>query len=232
MSVISSVHNRKAVGQQLFSGDQMSQEEFHRLYSEAPENFRAELVKGTVFVSSPVGAIHGDSHPLPTALFVVYEGQTPGVRVGDNSTVILNGDSEVQPDLHLRILPDYGGQCKTSTDDYIIGAPELIVEIANTSAAIDLNVKRAEYAANGVKEYLVLLPRIDQLRWFDLRADKELSAADNILRINAFPGLWIDSSAVFRYDISIALATLQRGLDSPEHKQFVEQLAARKSPPK
>jgi Uma2 family endonuclease len=211
----------------------MSQEEFHRIYLGTPEKFKAELVKGTVFVAPPVSLSHGESQTPLSALFMAYESETLGIRCGDNVTIILNDESEIQPDLYLRILPEYGGQSKISQDDYIVGAPELIAEIAYSSAAIDLHGKREEYKAAGLKEYLVLLPREGKLRWFNLTENKELfAAADGICHISVFPGLWIDAHAILRRDISTALTTLQRGLDSPEHKQFVEQLAARKLPAK
>ena len=41
-----------------------------------------------------------------------------------------------------------------SADDYIDGAPELIVEIAAGSAAIDLHDKLRAYRGNGVQEYV------------------------------------------------------------------------------
>ncbi len=48
-----------------------------------------------------------------------------------------------------------GGQTTISEDDYIEGAPELIVEVAASSAAYDLHDKLKVYQRNGVKEYLV-----------------------------------------------------------------------------
>jgi len=46
------------------------------------------------------------------------------------------------------------GQSRISQDDYIEGAPELIVEIAASSAAYDLHDKQEAYRRNGVQEYL------------------------------------------------------------------------------
>jgi hypothetical protein len=40
--------------EELHSGDRLSREEFHRLYSEMPEGFRAELIGGIVYVASPL----------------------------------------------------------------------------------------------------------------------------------------------------------------------------------
>ncbi|HAG80869.1 MAG TPA: hypothetical protein DCL61_06780, partial [Cyanobacteria bacterium UBA12227] len=54
-------------------------------------------------------------------------------------TVRLDADNEPQPDALLRIEPEVGGNSSISEDDYIEGAPELIVEVAASSASYDLN---------------------------------------------------------------------------------------------
>ena len=41
---------------ELHSGDRMTREEFHRIYEQMPDDFEAELVGGTVYVSSPSSA--------------------------------------------------------------------------------------------------------------------------------------------------------------------------------
>lgn len=209
---------------ELHNGDRMSREEFHRIYEQMPEDFKAELIGGIVFVSSPLGRLHGIAHPPLTTVLFAYEGYTPGVEVGDNATVILDPDGEPQPDLYLRILPECGGQSRTS--DYVSGAPEMIVEVAHSSRSIDLHLKRQEYARHGVLEYLVLSLADRKLRWFDLKADKELSAdADGVLRIHSFPGLWISGPAILARDYKGLMDVLNNGLATPEHAAFVQRLA-------
>jgi Uma2 family endonuclease len=164
--------------------------------------------------------------PLGT-LFFTYEAHTPGVESGDNVTILLGEEGEPQPDLFLRVLTECGGQSQTSEDDYVLGAPELIAEIAFSSRSIDLHRKREDYARYGVCEYLVLCLREKKLRWFDLRNDRELKPGDDgICRITAFPGLWIDGEAVVAKDHLRMMAVLERGLSTPEHEQFVRRLAA------
>ena len=80
---------------------------------------------------------------------------TPGVEVGENATVRLDLDNEVQPDAHLRLLEGVGGTSHLGAADCIDGAPELIVEIAISSASYDYHVKRRIYRRNGVREYLI-----------------------------------------------------------------------------
>ena len=75
----------------------------------------------------------------------VYASETPGAACFDNATVRLDLDNEPQPELVLLKLPAKGGQARVSADDYIEGAPELVVEIVGSSRAYDLHSKRTAY---------------------------------------------------------------------------------------
>jgi Uma2 family endonuclease len=148
------------------------------------------------------------------------------------TTVLLGDESEPQPDLYLRILPDYGGQSRT-TDDYVEGAPELVAEIAYSTRAIDLHRKLDDYRRCGVLEYIVLCLREPQVRWFDFRSGQELALdGDGVLRSRVFPGLWIDTAALVAHDHARLTTTLQAGLATPEHADFVQRLAAQRSAPR
>ena len=65
-------------------------------------------------MSSPVSVEdHGTPHAalmMPLSLYWTF---TPGVCAGDNSTLRLDPDNEVQPDGFLFIEPECGGQVKT-----------------------------------------------------------------------------------------------------------------------
>jgi Uma2 family endonuclease len=210
---------------ELHTGDRMTRAEFHRLYEQTPPDFRAELIGGIVYVSSPLKLPNGSHHVPLATLFGTYQLKTPGVQTGDNTTILLGEEAEPQPDLFLRILPEYGGQSRTTRDAYVAGAPELLAEIAHSSRAIDLHSKREDYRRHGVLEYLVLCLHERQLRWFDLRADRELAAeADGVIRVRSFPGLWIDAAALVSQDKRL-LTVLEQGLATPEHAAFVRALA-------
>jgi Uma2 family endonuclease len=212
---------------ELHSGDQMTRAEFHRIYERMPKNFKAELIGGIVYVASPLKRLHGSNHSYLGAVVTGYAGNTPGVEVNDNTTVLLGEDSEPQPDNSLRILPEYGGRSKTTSNEYIEGPPEWIAEIAHSSKAIDLHQKKDEYQRNGVPEYVVMCVKEKQLRWFDLQSDQELDPdADGIFRMRSFPGLWINAKALFAQDYQSLMKTLEEGLATPEHRAFVEKLAS------
>jgi Uma2 family endonuclease len=211
--------------EELHSGDRMTRAEFHRIYEQMPPDFRAELIGGIVYVASPLRGRQATHHIPLSTLLGTYEVNTPGVEAGDNATVLLGGEGEPQPDLYLRVLPEHGGQSRTTPEDYVEGAPELVAEIAHSSRAIDLHGKRDDYTRHGVREYLVLCVRERQLRWFDLRAGQELAAdADGIIRVRCFPGLWIDVEALLAKNLRM-LAVLQEGLATAERTAFVRALA-------
>jgi Uma2 family endonuclease len=182
-------------------------------------------------VSSP---IHYDKHADPhfgiIGWLAAYCAATPGVKGGDNATLRLDLENEVQPDVVLRLTPEVGGQSFVTDDDYLEGVPELIVEISVSSASYDLYDKRRAYARNGLPEYLVIQTYEQRVDWFVLREGvyESLEAdADGILRSQIFPGLWLQSAALWSGDLAALLAALQEGLASPEHTAFIEQLKAR-----
>lgn len=212
--------------EELHSGDRMDREEFHRRYEMTPRDFKAELIGGIVFVASPLRIAHGQEHLHLGMLFAAYEMNTPGVQASDNATIFLGKDSEPQPDLLLRVRPEYGGQTTTNRKGYVVGAPELVAEISHSTHAIDLHAKHDDYTRHGVREYLVATLSDNVLRWFDLSSRTELRAnSDGVVRIRSFPGFWIDAKALFARDYRQLMTVLQAGLDSADHTAFVKQLA-------
>lgn len=215
---------------ELHNGDRMKQQEFHCIYSQMPEDFKAELIGGVVYLTPPQKQRHATNLNLLATVFGTYKGNSPGTEAGANATIILGEEGEPQPDLCLRILPECGGQSRTDEDDYIVGAPELLAEIALTSRSIDLHGKRDDYARHGVLEYLVVSLREPKLYWFELRANQELEPdLDGVFRIRAFPGLWIHGEALLANDYQRMMAVLNQGLATAEHAEFVRRLAAKRS---
>lgn len=93
----------------LHNGDFMMRREFHSLYEQMPEGYRAELIGGVVFEPSPLSWSHSKWDIRLSHLFETYSMSTPGVEVGGNATVMLSEDDELQPDLIVRLGADYGG---------------------------------------------------------------------------------------------------------------------------
>lgn len=216
----------------LENGDRLTRAEFERRYKAMPHVKKAELIEGEVFMGSPVSwESHGEQQSELITWLGVYKAHTPGTAVGDNATVRLDPKNEPQPDAALIVRPEYGGQVRKS-GKYVAGAPELVAEVAGSSAGIDLNRKFEVYRRNKVQEYVVWRTYDVALDWFVLREGEfvrlEADPADGLLKSTVFPGLWLDAAALVHRDLAKVLAALARGTASTEHAAFVQQLTSQK----
>ena len=220
----------KALIPPLENGDTLTREDFERRYHAMPRVKKAELIEGKVYMPSPVRCRnHSEPDNAIAGWLFHYRAMTPGIRAASNGTVRLDETNEPQPDSYLRIDERYGGQSKVSEDDYLEGAPELVVEIAASSAAYDLREKLAAYQRNGVREYVVWATFDQQIYWFSLAAGADVRLAEDeqgIMRSQVFPGLWLNVPALLKDDLASILNTLQQGLASAAHQEFVQRLAA------
>lgn len=211
----------------LYAGDRLTRDEFERRYEAMPEIHKAELIEGVVYMPPPVSNDdHGRRHFDLIGWLALYRAATPGVQGGDNSTLRLDLTNVPQPDAFLRILPEFGGQSRDK-DGYVEGAPELIAEVAASSASYDLHDKLNAYRRNGVLEYLVWRVWDREVDWFGLHKGRYVKlplSADGIYQSRVFPGLWLDPAAIIGGNLQRALAVLQQGLATSEHAKFVTQL--------
>ncbi|BAY11119.1 Uma2 family endonuclease [Calothrix sp. NIES-2098] len=209
----------------LESGDRLSRHEFERRYQAMPKHQKAELIEGVVYLASPLRfKHHAEPHSNLVGWLWNYRISTPGVNLGIEPTVRLDRDNEPQPDAVLLIDQSLEGQSRLTEDDFIEGAPELVVEIAASSAAYDLHDKKKAYRRNGVQEYLVWQILENRVDWFRLNESEYVPLepnADGILQSQVMPGLWLAVPALLAGDMSGVMAVLQAGLNSPEHIEFV-----------
>ncbi len=216
----------------LEQGDRLTRAEFERRYAAMPDLNKAELIEGVVYMPSPVRAKqHGEPHSNLGGWLFLYKCQTPGLISPDNATLRLDQDNEPQPDSILMIEPSCGGQAAIDAEGYLEGAPELVAEIASSSVSADLHAKLNVYRRNAVREYIVWRVLDRAIDWFVLREGEFLPLAageDGILRSEVFPGLWLNVPAMLDSKLDVVLATLQRGVATPEHQDFVKQLAMQK----
>jgi hypothetical protein len=214
----------------LENGDRLTRVEFERRYKAMPEYVRAELVEGVVIMGSPVRFdTHGEQHAEILHWVMLYRDGTPGIRCGDNVTIRLDVDNEPQPDVCLLIDPVRGGKAKIDEHGYILGAPELVAEVAASTVSQDLGPKLNAYRRNGVCEYFVWRVQDAAIDWFALnegRFDRLPPDADGISRSVVFPGLWLDAAALLGGDLARVHAVLREGLAHSTHADFVASLAA------
>jgi Uma2 family endonuclease len=213
----------------LENGDRLSCYEFERRYQAMREHKKAELIEGVVYMASPLRfKTHAKPHGNLIGFLWTYQLSTPGVDLGIEPTVQLDRDNEPQPDGVLLIEPKLGGNSRLTQDDYIEGAPELVAEIAASSAAYDLHDKKKAYRRNGIQEYIVWQILENKLNWFYLSRGEYLSfEADEkgIIRSQVMPGLWLAVPALLEGDMATVMSVLQQGLNSVEHQEFVKILA-------
>jgi Uma2 family endonuclease len=213
----------------LENGDRLSLNDFEQRYEAMPHIKKAELIEGIVYMPSPVRVrSHGKPHGQIMGWIGTYSAATPGVEFADNTTLRLDPDNEPQPDAMLWIDAAAGGHARVSDDDYLEGSPELIVEVAASSASYDLHVKCEVYQRNGVQEYVVWRVYDRHVDWFRLENGQYITVpadAEGIIHSCVFPDLRLAVPALLSGDLAHVVAELQRGLASAEHQACVETLA-------
>jgi len=227
--MVKTPHPRKPLPiPQLENGDRLNRYEFERRYNAMPHLKKAELIEGVVYMAAALRfRSHGQPHGWLITWLGVYASSTLGVELGIEPTVRLDLDNSPQPDAVLLIEERYGGQARLSEDDYVEGAPELVAEIAASSAAIDLGDKKRAYRRNGIKEYIVWQVFEQKLDWFALQEGEyvPLPIDAGVIRSRVFPGLWLAVDDLLAGNMAQVLAVLQEGLATPEQAVFVKQLA-------
>jgi len=194
----------------LEQGDVLTRAEFERRYTAMPNLKKAELIDGIVYMASPVRTdSHGAPHVQLTTLLQMYALKRPDLVVADNSTVRLDALNEPQPDL---VLMRRNGSARLDADGYISGPPELIAEIASSSASYDLHSKKRSYLRAGVGEYLVWLTLEKRFLFWQYRENDFVeipSDSRGLLESRIFPGLIIDSLSLLSGDLASALEKLR-----------------------
>ena len=194
----------------LENGAVMTQPEFHALYEQAEGLSRVELIEGVVFMPSPVKLEgHAREQSAMWSWLQTYADLWPGeVEASGPVTLILDAGNEPEPDaLMFRVSPD------RLENGYIKGAPELLVEISNTSASRDLHWKKDVYERNGVLEYIVWQTQEKVINWFQLRDGVFIQREpdpDGMIESEVFPGLRLDVPAMLAGDRAKVRAAVVR----------------------
>ena len=177
----------------LENGDRLSLDEFMWRWEQLPDLKQAELIEGVVYLASPLSRAHGLYDDLFHRWLIYYADLAGGLSISPNTTCVL-GNNAYQPDLVL--IRDRPGK----DTKYIETVPELIVEIVDSSRAHDLGPKLAAYRSAGVAEYIAVLIGAKRVEWRVLSGTRYRlldPGADGILKSPGFPGLWLDTGAVF-----------------------------------
>jgi Uma2 family endonuclease len=207
-------------------GDVLTAEEFERRWEAMPDLKHAELINGVVYMNAAISVYHAFPHVQLIQWIAQYATATPGLIPLLEPSVRLEKLNEPQPDCMLMIDAECGGQAKV-VDGYVRGAPELVAEIAATTASYDLHAKLDVYRRFGVREYIVWRTYDQAIDWFVLRNERfEPLAPSSAGRYQSTicPGLWLDAAALLRNDMLTVLKVLQEGIATPEHAAFAQKL--------
>ncbi len=198
----------------LENGDRLDQAEFERRYAASPDVKKAELIEGVVYVASPLRFTpHAEPHSNLVTWLGLYKANHPNLRIGIEPTVRLDNDNEPQPDIVMFRVDS--GRTSVSEDGYLVGSPELIVEISASTTSYDLHGKKDAFERNGVKEYLVWRTFDQEIDWFileDGQYQKLLPDTNGLLRSREFQGLVLDVPALLNGDTGKVLQALQNAM--------------------
>ena len=215
----------------LVEGDRLTAAEFERRYDAMPGLKRAQLIEGVARIGEPVRFM---GHAVPCSAIGCWLGSywlaTPGTRAGTRAHIRLDPLNMLQPDVSFIIRPSHGGQARISADGYLEGGPELVVEVWAKDIRFDFETKRRIYQRHGVREYVVWRVERKQVYWFVLRDGKFDRLAANstgLMCSESFPGLWLDTAALFAEDYVKVVAVVQQGIQDPTHAAFVAELQSR-----
>jgi Uma2 family endonuclease len=217
---------------ELLEGDSMTSDEFLRRWEEIPDLKHAELIDGIVYMPSLVDLGHQDVGAFLAGWLGNYACATPGCRPASHGTWLMGERQVPEPDVTLRIAPEFGGQSRVE-GEFPAGAPEFLAEVAVSSRSRDFGIKKRLYERAGVLEYLIAVPVWQEISWFERTASgfqPVEPGADRVFRSRCFPGLWLDVQALWDLDLAKMNEVLQQGLATPEHAAFVARLAGRKPP--
>ncbi|WP_107666636.1 Uma2 family endonuclease [Cyanothece sp. BG0011] len=210
----------------LENGDRLTAFEFEDRYQLMSNVKKAELIEGLVYMPAALRfRQHGKPHAHIIGWLAQYEAATSGVELADNATVRLDEKNVPQPDALLRI--DKGGKSIISEDDYVEGAPELIIEIAASTVSIDLHDKLKVYERHQVQEYLVWRVYDNQIDWFSLKEGQytKLKIDKNgVIKSEVYRGLWLDVPALLTGNLLGVLEVLQQGMKTKEYEDFRKKL--------
>ncbi|MEM0969689.1 MAG: Uma2 family endonuclease [Verrucomicrobiota bacterium] len=214
-------NREKALVSELANGDSLTATEFLRRYDGMPDQKKAELIHGTVYLmASPVSLDHAEPDSLLQTWIGYYATQFPDVQSSTNVTLRLGPKEVPQPDGCLRRLPEAGGKSQvesTGSQRYLSGPPELVAEVSLSSASLDAHAKKESYLAAGISEYLLWNLNEKEILWWRLVDDDYQLiplAADGFLKSQVFPGLWLNPEAMIALDGQSVIKGLQQGMNA------------------
>ncbi len=156
---------------------------------------RVELIEGEVIDMAPIGTRHGSAVKRLLALLTSALGSRVIVAVQD--PLRLSDLSEPEPDLMLlKPRDDFYADAHPGAADVL-----LLIEVADTSARYDREIKLPLYARHGVPEVWIVDLEARLLRLYrgpagDVYRESSTTALPGLTAIAALPGVEIDLAQI------------------------------------
>lgn len=160
--------------------------EYHRMAEAGilSEDDRVELINGEIVQMAPIGSRHQACVDRLTQLLFSQAAQRAIVRV--QGPIHLAEHTEPQPDITLlKPRPDFYAQSHPSPEDIL-----LLIEVTETHAAYDREVKVPLYARFGVQEVWVVDPDGEKLEVFSQPSADGYRLVRTMRRGEAVSPLW------------------------------------------
>ena len=196
----------------LENGDMLTLTEFLRRYEDMPGVKKAQLIEGVVHMPSPVRVTHAEPDGVIQLWLGTYAVEAD-LKLYPNASLLLDTENAFQPDAILCSPPRKGGRVWLNTKNYLCGSPELVVEIASSTASIDLRDKLRVYRRLEVAEYIVWRTEDAEIDWFVLEEGQYIKMKPDRhgkLRSRIFPGLVLDLAAALACDKAKVLSALKK----------------------
>ena len=126
-------------------------------YLSIPNNIRAELIDGKLYMMAAPKLIH---QRITGLLFARLDNYVSSNK-GECTTFVAPTDVQIDEDDKTVIEPDIFVVCNRDklTDERIIGVPDLVIEVLSPSNwQYDLYIKLKKYKNSGVREYWIVMP--------------------------------------------------------------------------
>jgi Uma2 family endonuclease len=162
-------------------------------YRALPDEPRCELIHGRLYVSPSPTPYHQIIALLIWEIFMKAVRQHGGAAYVAPLDVYLSDETVVQPDT-IYISP----QNRDVVQDWIRGAPDIVVEVASPSTfRRDRVHKLPEYATAAVKEFWIVDPVMETIEFLRLEggAYRHETFKGNVYRSAQFPEIEIDLTA-------------------------------------
>lgn len=178
-----------------------------RFYDEINEDTKAEFINGQVMMQSPATYGHLTAVKLLVKLLDTYVERHLLGYVGTEKVLVVLPRNDYEPDVC------FFGQVKAAQlqpNQIKFPAPDFIAEVLSpTTESLDRGVKFEDYAANGVAEYWLVNPVLEQVEQFVLRESRYVALgtyADGVIQSHVVQGFGIPVRAIF--DAQVNLRTL------------------------